>query len=85
MRGITLALAVIVAAALYSVIFGSNADAQLSHQIAEVVSVNNQRMTIVGTAKLGDQQLTIKLHDGQLAQVENLLTGALEYDEFYRV
>jgi uncharacterized membrane protein len=87
MRGITLAFAVLVAAALYGVIFSSNTDRdeQLSHQIAKVVSMNNERVTIIGTGKLGDQKLTIKLGNGQMAEVANLLTGALEYDEFYEV
>ncbi len=76
---------VLVAAALYSVIFDSNGDEGLSHQIAEVVSVNNERVTIIGTGRLGDQKVTVKLDNGQLAEVENLLTGALEYDEFYQV
>ena len=85
MRGFILAFAVLVAAALYSVIFDSNGDEGLSHQIAEVVSVNNERVTIIGTGRLGDQKVTVKLDNGQLAEVENLLTGALEYDEFYQV
>lgn len=83
MRGITLAFAVLVAAALYSVIFSSDSGESISHQIAEVVAVDNERVTIIGTGKLGDQKLTIKLDNGELAEVANLLTGALEYDEFY--
>lgn len=85
MRGITLAFAVILAAALYSFIYNSKADPLLTHQVSEVLSVDNDRVTIVGTAKLGDQQLTLKLHSGKKVQAANLLTGALEYDEFYRV
>lgn len=85
MRGISLAFAVLIAAALYHVIFSADAEEDLSHQIAEVVSVDNQRVTIIGTARLGDQKLVIKLDDEQQVEVTNLLTGALEYDEFYRV
>ena len=84
MRGVILAFAVLVAGALYSVFFNSD-DSQLSHQIGEVVSVNNERVTIVGTARLGAQKLTVELGDDQLVKMENLLTGALEYDEFYQV
>lgn len=85
MRGISLTFAVIVAAALYFVIFNSGDNKSVSHQIADVISVNNDRVTIIGTGKLGDQQLTIQLNNGQETSVNNLLTGALEYDEFYEV
>jgi uncharacterized membrane protein len=84
MRGITLSLVVVLAAAFYSFINPSNSTSELTHLVAEVISVNNERVTIIGTAKLGDQKLNIKLDNGQKVEVTNLLTGALEYDEFYR-
>ena len=85
MRGISLVLAVLIATTLYSFIYNSNSDPLLSHQIANVVSVNNERVTIIGTARLGDQKLTIELDNNHQVDVQNLLTGALEYDEFYEV
>ncbi len=84
MRGVILACAVLVAGALYSVFFGVE-DKLISHHIGQITSVNNERVTIVGTARLGDQKITVELGNGQLAKMENLLTGALEYDEFYQV
>jgi uncharacterized membrane protein len=85
MRGITLSFAVILAAAFYSFIHPANTESKLSHLVADVVSVDNQRVTIIGTAKLGDQKLNIKLDSGKEIELTNLLTGALEYDEFYEV
>jgi uncharacterized membrane protein len=85
MRGIVLSSLVILAAAFYSFSYCSNTDTQLTHQIGEVISVNNERVTVIGTAKLGDQKLKVKLDDDQQIEISNLLAGALEYDEFYHV
>ncbi|SHO56662.1 YibE/F family protein [Vibrio quintilis] len=84
MRGLILMCAVLIAGALFGAVFHSG-DGQLSHQIGEVVSVNNDRVTIIGTARVGDQQLTVRLGQNQQVKTANLLTGAMEYDEFYQV
>ncbi|MGB5443955.1 MAG: YibE/F family protein [Psychromonas sp.] len=85
MRGISLALAVLIATALYSFIYNSHSDPLLSHKVADVISVDNERVTIIGTARLGDQKLIIELNNGHRVSVANMLTGALEYDEFYEL
>lgn len=84
MRGLSLLLATLLAVTLYTFVFASGDDDQNVHHIAEITSVNNERVTIIGTGKLGDQKLTAKI-DGREVALTNLLTGALEYDEFYDV
>lgn len=84
MRGIILAFTILIAGAFYALIF-NNDNAQSSHHIGQVVSVDNTRVTIIGTARLGDQKVAVRLDDDLEVNVINLLTGALEYDEFYTV
>ena len=82
MRGLILTITVILAAALYNVFLSPHQEDTVTHHVGEVVSVDNERVTVVGTGRLGDQKLVIQLADQQI-QLSNLLTGALEYDEFY--
>lgn len=84
MRGITLFLSVLIAAVFYAFVLQPGTEQPLSHKIGTVVSVNNERVTIIGSGRLGDQQLSVELKNGQQIQLQNLLTGALEFDEFYK-
>ncbi len=83
MRGVILTCMVLIAGALYGFLLKSD-NGEATHHIGKIISVNNERVTIVGTARLGDQKVTVQLSDGQQVNMENLLTGALEYDEFYQ-
>ncbi len=84
MRGLFLACAVLLAAGIYSFIFTPSQNSELKHKIGTVLTTNNEKLTIIGTAKLGTQQLTVEIDDSTKVTVDNLLTGALEYDEFYQ-
>ena len=84
MRGMSLFLLVLIAAGFYAFIGQPSSGQTPSHNIATVISVNNERVTIIGTGRLGDQQLTVELKNGTQVQLQNLLTGALEFDEFYQ-
>lgn len=77
MRGITLFLSVLIAAVFYAFVLQPGTEQPLSHKIGTVVSVNNERVTIIGSGRLGDQQLSVELKNGQQIQLQNLLTGAL--------
>lgn len=83
MRGILLAFLVLFGAIGY-VVLHSTENETGSYSIAEVGSVDNQRVTIIGASKLGDQRLTLMLDDDSQVSVHNLLTGSMEYDEFYQ-
>ncbi len=80
MRSITLILATLVAASL--ALFFHATDRATSYHVGKVQQVNNQHVTIVGTARLGEQVVTVRLN-GHDQPLRNMLTGALEYDEFY--
>ncbi|MDG3086487.1 YibE/F family protein [Vibrio hannami] len=84
MRALTLLLATLVAAFMYHLSFGFKNDSSVSHHIATVDVVNNERVTIVGTGRLGDQKLQVEV-EGKQIEISNLLVGAMEYDEFYEV
>ncbi|WED20841.1 YibE/F family protein [Vibrio sp. JC009] len=84
MRGLSLLLATLLAAIVYNFVFASGGNNPVRHHIAKVTSVNNERVTIIGTGKLGDQKLMAEI-DGREVALTNLLTGAMEYDEFYEV
>lgn len=84
MRGAYLALTVLLCFALYGVIHSDTA--QQPEQIATVLATDNSQLTIIGSNRIGTQNLTIALKqkpDKQYSAL-NLLTGTLEYDEFYQ-
>ncbi|MDV7105160.1 YibE/F family protein [Vibrio sp. TH_r3] len=82
MRAINLLFATLLAVLLYDFAFIPSDNESVTHYIGDVTSVNNERVTIIGTGKLGDQKLTVEVN-GEPKEMFNLLTGALEYDEFY--
>lgn len=84
MRGSFLIVLVLFSTVCYGVINSFDCDGT-TYRIARVIQVDNHRVTIIGTGKLGDQKLSLKLGSGQVVAVSNLLTGSLEYDEFYRM
>ncbi len=55
---------------------------------AEVIGVNNNQVITAGVSNLGEQKLVVKIKNGpyknQDINVDNFLSGALEYDEFYK-
>ncbi len=84
MRGLFLTSLVLIAAAFYSFTLDKHSGSDIEHQIGTVESVDNSTLTVVGTAKIGTQKLNVRLSNHQLVETENLLTGAMEYDEYYQ-
>jgi len=84
MRGIYLYGAVLIAVIL-TLFYPKNNDNDPSvTSIARVTAVDNSRVIIQGVARLGDQFVSVKTRAGKEYQIRNLLSGALEYDEFYQ-
>lgn len=56
--------------------------------IGKVLSVNNDNVVIQGVSKVGAQKVDIKIvtgkYRGNSVEMTNLLSGSLEYDEFYK-
>lgn len=55
--------------------------------IGKVLSVDNSNAVVQGVTKVGCQHLQIKIltgkYKGTVVEVNNLLSGSMEYDEFY--
>lgn len=55
--------------------------------IGKVLMIDNENTIVQGISKLGSQNLTIEILTGKyknkIINVNNLLSGSLEYDEFY--
>ncbi len=83
MRGILLAFMVVCAALGYSWL-AQRSQAEGHYHIATITKVDNSRLTVIGASKLGDQALTLRLARQGVATTHNLLTGSMEYDEFYQ-
>lgn len=53
-----------------------------------VMSSDNSQVTIAGISKLGEQRLNVKIlngpHKNNIIETHNFLSGALEFDEFYK-
>ncbi|USD67185.1 YibE/F family protein [Vibrio sp. SCSIO 43136] len=87
MRGIYLVL-------LFVICFGAYAltEAQPKHTqreaVANVVGTDNSKLTVIGSNRIGEQSLIVELEDPMGGETRfkafNMLTGTLEYDEFYR-
>ena len=84
MRGIYLAVIVLLCFAAYG-ITGSGKDRQPEH-VATVLACDDSQLTVIGSNRIGMQTLSIELkkHPGKPYSAFNLLTGTLEYDEFYQ-
>lgn len=82
MRGILLYLCVLIA--VITSVYQSNEGQDNSINIATVTHVDDSRVIIQGIARLGDQLVTVKTYDDKTYHIHNLLTGAMEYDEYYQ-
>lgn len=55
---------------------------------ARVIGVDNSSVTVAGVGRIGEQILKVRLlngpYEGEEVKIPNLLSGSLEYDEFYR-
>ncbi|MDU1910266.1 YibE/F family protein [Fusobacterium sp.] len=55
--------------------------------IGRVLTVDNSDAIVQGISKVGCQHLTVKVltgkHKGKILEINNLLSGSIEYDEFY--
>jgi len=87
MRGIFLSFMVLAVAALYAY----NQTPSSTHhpeQLARVMATDNSKLTIIGSNRIGEQSLVVQLDSdtlrSQLYNAPNMLTGAMEFDEFYQ-
>jgi uncharacterized membrane protein len=85
----TLTLLLALAAAYVITLLLQNSNAPMDNAIGVVTLVDNSDATFIGASKIGRQKLTFELlsgpQKGQLRHGQSLLTGALEFDEFYQV
>jgi uncharacterized membrane protein len=55
--------------------------------IGKVLTVDNSDAIVQGISKVGCQHLTVEVltgkHKGKILEINNLLSGSIEYDEFY--
>ena len=55
--------------------------------IGKVLTVDNSDTIVQGISKVGCQRLTVKVltgkYKGKILEINNLLSGSIEYDEFY--
>lgn len=94
MRGIFLGFLVLIVTGFYALNHSVAHDPKGAHsreQIAKVLSTDNSKLTIIGSNKIGEQTLTVALNQPPALvvpthdyQAINMLTGAIEYDEFYQ-
>lgn len=56
--------------------------------IGRVLTVDNSDAIVQGISKIGSQYLNVEIltgeHKGKTLEVRNLLSGSMEYDEFYK-
>ncbi|WP_318468020.1 YibE/F family protein [Photobacterium leiognathi] len=82
MRGVILAFIVLLMACceMFSQgVIGSQ------YKVGEVTAVDNSKVTIIGSNRLGEQALDLTLSDDKKVVAYNLMNGAMEYDEYYQV
>jgi len=83
---VTLFLALLVAYMVTGYV-GRTADGA-TNEIATVTQVDNSDATIIGANRIGRQQLQLKIltgsQRGRVYAGQSLLTGAMEFDEYYR-
>ncbi|NAW69283.1 YibE/F family protein [Vibrio sp. V27_P1S3P104] len=84
MRGIYLAVTVLLCFVVYEGSY-ANKKTQPEH-VATVLACDNSQLTVIGSNRIGTQILTVELkkYPGKSYYAFNLLTGTLEYDEFYQ-
>lgn len=55
--------------------------------IGKVLSVDNENTIVQGISKIGSQRIEVKIltgeQKGKVLEINNLLSGSMEYDEFY--
>lgn len=85
MRGIYLAFMVMFCFGFHTL--SENTNSNQVEMVAEVIQTDNSKLTIIGSSRIGEQSLVITLEKPIEGQTEftahNMLTGTLEYDEFY--
>lgn len=69
---------------IYTYFFSNNTN----EYKGEILSVNNSNVVISGISKIGNQEIKLKVTNGPyknyIFKSYNLLSGSLEYDEFYK-
>lgn len=86
MRGIYLTFMVMFCFGFYS-LSENTATTNQMEVLAEVIQVDNSKLTVIGSNRIGEQVLTVELEDAISDEIRfkayNLLSGTMEYDEFY--
>ncbi len=86
MRGVYLAFIFMFCFGFYTLSEGPTNPNQ-TEVVANVLQTDNSKLTIIGSNRIGEQSLTITLDEAIQGESQftahNLLTGTLEYDEFY--
>ena len=88
MRGLYLGLIVLLVACLQGMgSTGSSVD-HAPQAVARVLVADNSKVTVIGSNRLGEQRLEVEMQsgefDGKVFPALNLLSGSMEYDEFYQ-
>ncbi len=84
MRGVILGLAVIISFVWFG-FSGHNSPKGSIETKGTIVAVDNSRMTVIGSNRIGEQRVQIEHSDfDQPIEAINLLSGSLEYDEYYQ-
>ena len=84
MRGIKLGLVVLLAFFLFQWQNPVAVDQQRIEAKGKIVAVDNSLLTVIGSNRIGEQRLKIANNNFHTPlDVVNLLSGSLEYDEYY--
>ncbi len=88
MRGVYLALILMCCSGFY-VLSESLSNSNQMERVAKVIQVDNTNLTVIGSNRIGEQLLLVDLKEPIEGKSQftahNLLSGTLEYDEFYQV
>ncbi len=88
MRGVYLALILMCCSGFY-VLSESLSNSNQMERVAKVIQVDNSNLTVIGSNRIGEQLLLVDLKEPIEGKSQftahNLLSGTLEYDEFYQV
>ena len=86
MRGILLGFTTLLLALVYQ-LSGPPADVDV-HQVAQVQLVDDSRLVVIGSNRIGEQRLQVRLESDQKSdrvyEASNRLNGSMEYDEYYQ-
>ncbi len=84
MRGLLLSLSLLAIFLFHC--WPQNATSDVFERIGHVVKIDNSRLIVIGSNRIGEQLVQLK-HPDFLQPIEtiNLISGSLEYDEYYQM